>query len=87
MITIYPEAIEKEVILVLYVKARGSLHAHFPKEAFIKKIPPQLQKWAIKGLDELVRKGLVIKHPTGGNTTYQLSKEGITRAKSLLGLP
>lgn len=82
----FPEAVEREVILALYLKS-GSLHAHFPKEAFIKKIPPQLQKWASKGLDSLVRKGLVIKHPTSGDTTYQLSKDGQMRAKLLLGLP
>ena len=51
-----------------------------PKNSFIRK------KWRKKGLYPLISAGLVIKHPTENDTTYQLTREGLEEAEKIVKL-
>ncbi|WP_348305023.1 hypothetical protein [Methanothrix sp.] len=68
-------AIQKAILVGLCMKTKGSKGAHLPKHAFMNK--PQIQgRKADKALRELVAFGYIKKHPTGGETTYELNDRG-----------
>ena len=53
-----------------------------PKQAFMKK--PQLQgRKADRALRELVALGYMKRHPTGGETTYELDERGFRVCRML----
>jgi len=59
-----------------------SLTAHMPESAIRSRCSKYLDgKDFKKSLKKIHSKNLIIKHPTGGNTTFQLSKEGLRLAR------
>lgn len=74
--------IEQAALRALADACNYSLHAHVPTEAVTRGVVKHLRGDLIKALKELNRKGLCIKHPTGRNTTWNLTPEGLAVAKS-----
>lgn len=60
-----------------------SLSAHVPEPAILKRCDKSVIKDIGKSLKKLHSKGLVIRHPTRGNMTYQLSQDGLMLAQML----
>jgi hypothetical protein len=82
MTTLSP--IEQAVLRALSDACYGSLGAHVPKEAVAKRLQPNLKGEAKKQLKKLRAKGYCIEHPTGGNTTWQLTPAGLAESKNIL---
>lgn len=68
-------ALQKAILVGLCSKTGGSKEAHLPKPAFMNKPQTQGHK-ADKALRELIALGYIRKHPTGGETTYELNERG-----------
>jgi predicted transcriptional regulator len=67
--------IQKAILVNLCIKTKGSKGAHLPKPYFMNK--PQIQgRKADRALRELIALGYIKKHPTGGETTYELDERG-----------
>jgi len=60
-----------------------SLGAHVPIEAVTRRFPRYLRGDAKKALKKLRAKGYCIEHPTGRNTTWQLTPEGLKTANQV----
>ena len=71
------------VLVELKIKARGSLKAHVPKHAILAHFRKDFRGYAGEALEQLVRLGCVVKHPTRGEMIYSLTLEGIRRLKEL----
>lgn len=61
---------------------KGSKSAHYPEQYFMKKFQKQ-SKLAKRALHELISLGYVVKHPTGGEMTYELTQRGFEICKSI----
>ena len=71
---------EISILVIAYNVLNHSLHDHRPKQMILKKIVnmnPQLKK---KAFNSLISNGFLRKHPTGRNTTYELTKKGLKAA-------
>lgn len=82
MTTLSP--IEQAVLKALMYACNFSLGAHVPRQAVAKKLQPNLRGEVKKYLKKLRAKGYCIEHPTGGNTTWQLTPLGLSEAKKML---
>jgi predicted MarR family transcription regulator len=67
--------IQKAILVSLCSKTKGSKEAHIPKPYFMNKHQIQGHK-ADRALRELIGLGYIKKHPTGGETTYELDERG-----------
>jgi predicted MarR family transcription regulator len=75
-------AIQKAILVSLCTKTKGSKGAHLPKPYFMNK--PQIQGHkADRALRELVALGYIRKHPTGGETTYELDDRGFEACQKI----
>lgn len=75
-------AIQKALLVSLCTKTKGSKGAHLPKPAFMNK--PQIKgRKADRALRELVALEYIAKHPTGGETTYELDERGFEACRKL----
>lgn len=76
----------QKAILVSFCKAtKGSKGAHLPTPYFMNK--PQIQGHnAERALRELVALGYMTKHPTRGETTYELDDRGFEVCRVLKDL-
>ncbi|VVB72165.1 Uncharacterised protein [uncultured archaeon] len=68
-------AIQKAILVDFCSKTKGSKGAHLPKPYFKNKPQTQGRK-AERALRELIALGYIKKHPTGGETTYELDERG-----------
>jgi predicted transcriptional regulator len=76
------DGIQKAILVSLCSKTKGSKGAHLPKHHFMTK--PQIQgRKADRALRELVALGYVKKHPTGGETPYELNDRGFEACREL----
>ena len=71
---------EKAVLIVAYYTLDRSLSSHQPKQRFLKKIIEMNPKVKKKAFNSLVSNGFLRKHPTGRNTTYELTQKGLKAA-------
>jgi hypothetical protein len=76
--------IEQAVLRALIDACDCSLSAHVPKEAVAKKMAPNLRGEVKKQLKKLRAKGYCYEHPTGGNTTWQLTLAGLSEGRKIL---
>jgi hypothetical protein len=78
---------EREVaaLVALYDAARGSLSAHVPSEAILSRFRKDFRGYVAEGLDDLAKhpERYVIKHPTRGAMTYQISITGVRKLQEL----
>lgn len=71
---------ESMTILVKLARVVGySLHAHVPRQALKSRCRDDNVRIG-KCLRLLAKKGLVVAHPTHGETTWQLTRPGLTLA-------
>lgn len=75
-------ALEQATLIALSEACNCSLSAHVPKEAVTSKFAKHLRGDVKKCLKKLKRRGYCYAHPTGRNTTYQLTREGLNAATS-----
>jgi predicted transcriptional regulator len=61
-----------------------STNAHIPLTSIHRHFPKYLRGFCKKTLKELVKLGLVQKHPTGGTTTFSLTNRGVDVIKEIL---
>lgn len=74
---------QKAVLIELSILSGGSLKAHFPKQAILRHFRKDFRGYASEALKELIRKGLVAKHPTRGEMTYSLTPAAIQILREL----
>jgi len=75
-------AIELATLKALAEACNFSLSAHVPKEAVTCKFPTHLRGDVKKCLKKLKSKGFCVAHPTGRNTTYNLTISGLKTAQT-----
>jgi len=69
---------EKTVLFVCCDANNFSLGSHIPIEAITKRVKKEIRSKYIKiSIKKLISNGFIIKHPTRGKMTYQLSKMGL----------
>jgi hypothetical protein len=74
--------IQKAILVNLCSKTKGSKGAHLPKPYFMNKPQTQGRK-ADRALRELIALGYIKKHPTGGETTYELDERGFEACQKI----
>lgn len=74
---------QKAVLIELHLLSGGSLKAHFPKQVILRHFRRDFRGYAAEALKELVRKELVVKHPTRGEMTYSLTPVAIKILREL----
>ena len=72
------------VLIAVYDATNGSLSAHVPLEAVLRRFPGHLRGDVRRCIRELVKRGLVTLHPTRGSTTYQLTQWGLECSTKLI---
>ena len=80
--TILPP-MEQAALKALADACNYSLHAHVPTEAVTCRFAKNLRGDVKDTLKELQKRGLCLKHPTGGSTTWQLTLDGLYIAKNI----
>lgn len=85
-VTILPELStdEKAVLAALAHACNYSLGAHVPREAVQRRVNDCLKGDVKKILGKLRSKQLCYEHPTHGNMTWFLSRDGLNLAQELL---
>jgi len=73
--------IQKTALVALAHECEWSLSAHPPEESVIRNVPTHLRGDVRKALNQLRRIGLVQKHPTGRNVTWNITQAGLTLAR------
>ena len=74
--------LETAVLVSICKATDGSKSAHVPKQYFMKKFQNQ-STLAKRALHNLISSGYVIKHPTGGEMTYELTQRGFEVCKAI----
>jgi hypothetical protein len=74
--------IQKAILVNLCSKTKGSKGSHLPKPYFMNKPQTQGRK-ADRALRELIALGYIKKHPTGGETTYELDERGFEACRKI----
>ena len=78
-------SLQKAILVSFCKSAKGSKSAHWPTPYFMNK--PQIQgRKAERALRELVALGYMKKHPTSGETTYELDDRGFEVCRELRDL-
>ena len=72
------------ILIAVYDATNGSLSAHVPLEAVLRRFPGHLRGDVRRCIRELVKRGLVTLHPTRGSTTYQLTQWGLECSTKLI---
>lgn len=71
------DELEFATLVMLAEACNYSVNAHPPEEAITSRFPTHMRGDVKKYLKKLHKKGLAIKHPTGGATTYYITRKGI----------
>jgi hypothetical protein len=85
MTTLSP--IEQATLQALADACNWSMSAHVPAQAVTRKFPKHLRGDVKRSLKKLRAKGCCFEHPTGRNTTYQLTPNGLSMAKQSFSAP
>lgn len=72
---------EKSVLLMSYTTLNKSIGCHQPKQRVFKKIVNMKHRVKDKAFKTLISNQFLRKHPTGRNTTYQLTPKGKAAAE------
>jgi hypothetical protein len=73
---------DEAVLIVICKVLSESKAAHKPEEAFARRFPGKGGK-VRKSIKLLVHEGYVLRHPTGGSMTYQLTNLGREKCREL----
>jgi hypothetical protein len=74
---------ETRVLLALADATHFNLGIHVSKHAVFSRFRKDNRGNVEKKLKTLARRGLVVKHPTGGEMTWNLSREGLVLSERL----
>jgi len=77
--------LQKAALIATYQEIGLSTNAHIPLTSIQRHFPKHLRGFCKGALKELVKLGLMTKHPTGGSMTYSLTIEGINIIKQIVG--
>ena len=77
--------LQKAALIAMYQEVGLSTNAHIPLTSIQRHFPKHLRGFCKSALKELVKFGLMAKHPTGGSMTYSLTTEGINIIKQIVG--
>jgi predicted nuclease with RNAse H fold len=72
------------ILVAVFDATNGSLSAHVPLEAVLRRFPGHLRGDVRRCIKELIKRGLLKLHPTRGSTTYQLTQRGLECATKLI---
>lgn len=72
------------ILIAVYDATSGSLSAHVPLEAILRRFPGHLRGDVRRCVKELIKRGLLTLHPTKGSTTYQLTQRGLECTTKLI---
>lgn len=75
-------AIQRTALNALADACNFSPNAHPPEEAILRKVQSHLRGDVRKALGQLRRMGLAQRHPTRGNTTWNITGLGIQLAQN-----
>lgn len=78
--------LEIATIVAIYDEVGLSSNAHIPLTAIQRHFSRDTRGFCKDALKELIKMGLVNKHPTRGSMTYSLTMEGIIEVKKILGI-
>jgi len=81
VIDVDKDQLAKAVLIALADACSYSPIARVPEGAILRKFPTHLRGDASKKLQKLSKTPYVIKHPSGRNLTYNISRQGITKAQ------
>jgi predicted transcriptional regulator len=76
------DGFEAAVLISICRTVKMSKSAHVPERAFARKFPSEGRQ-VRKALRELIREGYVKQHPTHGEMTYDLTKEGLAFCREM----
>ncbi|GEM_PF-586687 len=76
------DGFEAAVMISMCKAAKMSNSAHVPEQAFARRFPGRGDK-VRKALRDLIREGLVRKHPTRNEMTFELTKDGVAFCREL----
>ncbi len=78
------EPFDTAVLVALAQACNGSLAAHPPIHAIQSRFPKHLRGEVPRSLDRLRRQQYCQKHPTRGEVTWQLTREGLRLAEDIV---
>lgn len=76
--------IERAVLLACCNANNFSLGSHVSIERIMRRLDKKIQrKYAKKDFKKLISNGFIVKHPTRGSMTYELSPKGLKAGNKL----
>lgn len=66
---------EKSILIAIYILSGQSTRKYVDMETMLKKFPIRQRKMVRRYIDELKRKGLILRHKT--KDSYRLNKRGV----------
>jgi len=76
--------IQKASLIAMHQEIGFSTNAHIPLTSIQRHFPKHLRGFCKGALKELVKLGLVQKHPTGGTITFSLTNRGVDAIREIL---
>jgi predicted transcriptional regulator len=76
------DGFEATVLVSICKATKMSKSSHVPERAFTRKLPNE-GRLVKKALRELIREGYVRMHPTHGEMTYELTREGLAFCREM----
>ena len=73
--------IQRTALNALADACEFSINAHPPEGAILRKVQSHLRGDVRKALSQLRRMGLAQRHPTGRNTTWNITQAGLSLAQ------
>jgi len=71
------QLLTQEVLIALLLASRASKRAHVPTSAIVCRFARDKRGFAKRELRTIARSGLAFRHPTRGETTWQLTANGV----------
>jgi hypothetical protein len=81
LIDIDSDPFAKSVLIAVADACDYSIHAHVPEGAILRKFKSHLQGDARNILKKLAKTPYILRHPTGRNTTFNITQDGLTKAQ------
>ncbi|MGD0952619.1 MAG: hypothetical protein ABR985_09530 [Methanotrichaceae archaeon] len=79
---IFRDGFEATVLVSICKATKMSKSSHVPERAFARRFPNQ-GRLIKKALRELIRDGYVRMHPTRGEMTYELTRDGLAFCREM----
>jgi predicted transcriptional regulator len=80
------DELQKATMVAIYKEVGLSTNAHVPFTSIQRHFRRDLRGFCKDAMKDLIKIGLVNRHPTGGSMTYSLTPEGISELKEILDI-